>query len=158
MTFSEKGTKIPPQTHIRKFEIIEISLWNPFQSAVYPLDWCGTLFWTEDNLNRTGFTDIVWEMKDFKFLFGSDFCSFLRKSCLYPTHFFRIPPCLHFPLVLMLTSKKSNEVNWKAIKSIPWAVHDLPNWHDLKSKLISKLRQNTVSSWLEIQNVCFFRF
>ena len=30
---------------------------------------------------------------------------------------------------LLLTTKKSNEVNWKAIKSIPWAVHDL--WIDM---------------------------
>ena len=57
-------------------------------------------------------------------------------------------------MYLLLTSQKSNEVNWKAIKSIPWAVHDLPNWHDLKSKLISKLRQNTVSSWLVRNSKC----
>ena len=57
-------------------------------------------------------------------------------------------------IYLLLTSQKSNEVNWKAIKSIPWAVHDLPNWHDLKSKLISKLRQNTVSSWFVRNSKC----
>ena len=59
-------------------------------------------------------------------------------------------------IYLLLTSQKSNEVNWKAIKSIPWAVHDLPNWHDLKSKLISKLRQNTVSSCLVRNSECLF--
>jgi len=38
VAFSEKGTKITSQTHIGKFEIFEISLWNQFQSAVFPLD------------------------------------------------------------------------------------------------------------------------
>ena len=39
--------KITPQTHIRKFEILEISLWIKFQSALFPLDWCDTHFRTE---------------------------------------------------------------------------------------------------------------
>jgi len=86
VTFSEKGTKITTQTHIREFETLKISLWNQFHSAVFPLGWCGTLIWTENVLNNFDFTDIVREMKDFKFLdvsLESDFCSFLRKSHLY---------------------------------------------------------------------------
>ena len=47
VTFSEKGTKITTQTPIQKFEILEISLWNWFRDAIFPLAWLGTLFWTE---------------------------------------------------------------------------------------------------------------
>ena len=65
VTFSEKGTQIAPQTHIRKFEILEISLLNRFHIAVYSLDWSGILSWTEKSLIYCDFTDIVWEMKDF---------------------------------------------------------------------------------------------
>ena len=74
----------------------------------------------------------------------------LWKSGTNPTILYELrqTSCFGSYMYLLLTSQKSNEVNWKAIKSIPWAVHDLPNWHDLKSKLISKLRQNTVSNWL----------
>ena len=32
--FSEKGTKIAPQTHIQKFEILEISFWNGFHGVI----------------------------------------------------------------------------------------------------------------------------
>ena len=65
--FSEKGTNLTRQTHIWKFEILEILLWNRFYSAIFPLDWCGKFFWTEKILNHCNFTDIVWEIKDFKF-------------------------------------------------------------------------------------------
>ena len=44
VTFSEKGTKISCQTRIQKFEILEISPWNRFHSAIFPSDWRGTLF------------------------------------------------------------------------------------------------------------------
>jgi len=47
------------QTHIRKIEILEISLWNQFLSAVFPLDLCGTIFLTEKIQNHCDFTDIV---------------------------------------------------------------------------------------------------
>ena len=82
----------------------------------------------------------------------------LWKSGTNPTILYELrqTSCFGSYIYLLLTSQKSNEVNWKAIKSIPWAVHDLPNWHDLKSKLISKLRQNTVSSWLVRNSKCFF--
>ena len=38
VTFSEKKTKITPQTGIQKYEILEILQWNRFFSAVFPLD------------------------------------------------------------------------------------------------------------------------
>jgi len=44
VTSSEKGTKITPQTHTLKFEILEISQWKEFHIAIFPLDGCGTLF------------------------------------------------------------------------------------------------------------------
>jgi len=47
--FLKKGTKITSQTHIWKFKILEISLWNRFHSTIFPLDWCGTLFWSDEN-------------------------------------------------------------------------------------------------------------
>ena len=80
----------------------------------------------------------------------------LWKSGTNPTLLYELrqTSCFGSYIYLLLTSQKSNEVNWKAIKSIPWAVHDLPNWHDLKSKLISKLRQNTVSSWFVRNSKC----
>ena len=53
VAFSEKGTKFTPQTHIRKFEIL---------SAIFPLDWRGTLPWTEQILNHCDFTNIVREI------------------------------------------------------------------------------------------------
>ena len=37
VTFSEKGIRITPQTHIQKFKILKISLWNQFHRAVFPL-------------------------------------------------------------------------------------------------------------------------
>ena len=82
----------------------------------------------------------------------------LWKSGTNPTILYELrqTSCFGSYIYLLLTSQKSNEVNWKAIKSIPWAVHDLPNWHDLKSKLISKLRQNTVSSCLVRNSECLF--
>ena len=86
MNFYEKWTKITLQTHIRKFEILEITLWNSFHSTLFRLDWFGTLFWTELILTHCDLTDVVWEMKDFKFSdasLGSYFCSFLRKSHHY---------------------------------------------------------------------------
>ena len=55
MIFSEKETKITPQTHIKKFEILEID----------------------------DFTDIDWEMKNFKISdvsLGSDFCFFSQEK------------------------------------------------------------------------------
>ena len=61
-------------------------MWNPLFSAVFLLDWRGTLFWTENILNYCDCTDIVWEIKDFKFSdvsLRSYFCSFLKKSHLY---------------------------------------------------------------------------
>ena len=38
LTFSKKGTKMAPQTHILKFEILEILSWHPFNNADFPLD------------------------------------------------------------------------------------------------------------------------
>ena len=73
-------------TRIKKFEILEISLWNQFHNSVFPSVWCSTLFWTEFFLNHCNFTDIVWEMKDFKLSdvsLESNFYSFLRKSHRY---------------------------------------------------------------------------
>ena len=42
--FSKKGTKITPQSHIQKFDILELSLWNRLVQ-VFPLtDGWGKLF------------------------------------------------------------------------------------------------------------------
>ena len=75
VTFSEKGTKNTPQTHIQKFKI--------FFSIIFSSNWRGTLFWTEKILNHCDFIDIVWEMKDFISLdvnWGYNFCRLLWKS------------------------------------------------------------------------------
>ena len=59
VTFSEKGTKITHQTHIWKFEILETLLWNQFHSAIFPLDWHATFFWTKKIPNHCDFTGFV---------------------------------------------------------------------------------------------------
>ena len=38
VTFSEKRTRITPQTHVQKLEILVISQWNRFHCAILPLD------------------------------------------------------------------------------------------------------------------------
>ena len=65
-------------------------IWYPWNftmesipKTIFPLDWSGTLYWTENIPNNFDFTDTIWEVKDFKFLnvsVGSDICSLIRKS------------------------------------------------------------------------------
>ena len=75
---------------------MELIPWDnfPFKLTCY-------IFWTKNILNPGNFTDIVQEMKDFKFSdvsLGSDLCSILRKCHLQKTtisvFFIKIPGVL----------------------------------------------------------------
>jgi len=59
VTFSENGTKVTSDQKIRNFGFLEILLWNQFHNAIDPLDWCGTLFWTQNILNQYNISTIL---------------------------------------------------------------------------------------------------
>ena len=88
--FWERNKNHSPNSHLT-IQNPSISLWNPFHCVIFHLHLCGTLFWTERILNHCDFTDVVWEMKNFKFsdvslvskfLFLSQKKSSVHKYCM----------------------------------------------------------------------------